>query len=91
MGKKDIASKSATTLDPRGVLHLLGRLDISELAEGHIKHPGDVLKKEQVATARIIRINAEQRQLGLSLKQVASDQYMASDLGLPEEMALATG
>ncbi len=70
---------------------LEGLIHISELAEGHIKHPGDVLKKEQVATARIIRINAEQRQLGLSLKQVASDQYMASDLGLPEEVALATG
>lgn len=61
---------------------LEGLIHISELAEGHVKHPSDVVQKDQVVVARIIRINAEQRQLGLSLKQVASTEFLASDLGL---------
>lgn len=66
------------------VYQLEGLIHISELAEGHIKHPSDVVQKDQIVTARIIRINADQRQLGLSIKKVASDQYLESDLGLAE-------
>lgn len=61
---------------------LEGLIHISEMAEGHVKHPSDVVQKEQTVVARIIRINAEQRQLGLSLKQVASSQFMANDLNI---------
>lgn len=69
---------------------LEGLIHISELAEGHIKHPGDVIQKDQVITVRIIRINADQRQLGLSIKKVTSGQYLASDLGLGEAVELET-
>ncbi|MCL4871005.1 MAG: S1 RNA-binding domain-containing protein [Anaerolineae bacterium] len=63
---------------------LEGLIHISELAEGHIKHPSDVVQKDQAVTVRIIRINPEQRQLGLSLKKATSQEYLEADLGLAE-------
>jgi small subunit ribosomal protein S1 len=64
---------------------LEGLIHISELSEDHVKHPKDVIQKGQVVAARIIRIDPDQRQLGLSLKQVASDRYMETDLARAEE------
>jgi small subunit ribosomal protein S1 len=63
---------------------LEGLIHISELSEDHVKHPKDVIQKAQVVTARIIRIDPEQRQLGLSIKQVASDRFMDADLGITD-------
>ena len=59
---------------------LEGLIHISELSEDHITHPREVVKPSQDVTVRIIRIDPEQRQLGLSIKQVASDKYMEADL-----------
>ncbi len=59
---------------------LEGLIHISELSENHVTHPRDVVKPEQEVTVRIIRIDPEQRQLGLSLKQVASDKFIEADL-----------
>ena len=64
---------------------LEGLVHISELAEEHVKHPGDVVEKGQEMTARIIRIDAEQRQIGLSLKQVMSDRFLDMDLALADQ------
>jgi small subunit ribosomal protein S1 len=64
---------------------LEGLIHISELSEDHVKHPKDIIEKGQVVAARIIRIDPDQRQLGLSLKQVASDRYMETDLARAEE------
>ena len=61
---------------------LEGLIHISELSDDHVKHPRDVVQKSQVVAARIIRVDPEQRQLGLSLKQVNSDQFMAADLAM---------
>lgn len=63
---------------------LEGLIHISELADSHVKHPRDVVEKAQTVTARIIRIDREQRQIGLSLKQVASEDYLEADLALAE-------
>lgn len=57
-----------------------GLIHISEMAQDRIKHPNQVVHRSQVVTARIIRIAPEQKQIGLSLKQVASDKYMDVDL-----------
>jgi small subunit ribosomal protein S1 len=65
---------------------LEGLIHISELSTDHVKHPGDVVQKGQSVTARIVRIDPEQRQLGLSLKRVPSDEYMLSDLALAESV-----
>ncbi len=59
---------------------LEGLIHISELSDEHINHPREVVKPTQEVTVRIIRIDPEQRQLGLSLKQVASAEYLETDL-----------
>ena len=59
---------------------LVGLIHISELSEEHVAHPRDVVKPGDSLTVRVIRVDPEQRQLGLSLKQVASDRYIESDL-----------
>lgn len=64
---------------------LEGLIHISELSADRVNHPRDIVQKGQVVTARIIRIDPEQRQLGLSLKQVSSDQYMEADLAMVEQ------
>lgn len=61
---------------------LEGLIHISELSDGHVEHPREVIKSSDNVTVRIIRIDPEQRQLGLSLKQVASAEYMEADLFL---------
>jgi small subunit ribosomal protein S1 len=61
---------------------LEGLIHVSELAEEHVEHPQDIVRKGQVVAARIIRIDPEQRQLGLSLKQVASPKFMEADLAM---------
>lgn len=59
---------------------LEGLIHISELSDNHISHAREVVKPQDQLTVRIIRIDADQRQLGLSLKQVASAEYMNMDL-----------
>jgi small subunit ribosomal protein S1 len=61
---------------------LEGLIHISELSENHIEHPREVVKSSENVMVRIIRIDPDQRQLGLSLKQVASAEYMEADLSL---------
>jgi small subunit ribosomal protein S1 len=65
---------------------LEGLIHISELSADHVKHPGDVVQKGQVVTARIVRVDPEQRQLGLSLKRAVSDEFMLSDLALADSV-----
>lgn len=61
---------------------LEGLVHISELSEDRIEHPREVVKPSQKVMVRIIRIDPEQRQLGLSLKEVTSDKYIESDLAM---------
>lgn len=61
---------------------LEGLIHISELAEEHVNHPRDVVKPEDVVTVRIIRVDSEQRQLGLSIKQVSSSKYLEADMAM---------
>ena len=59
---------------------LVGLIHISELSENHIENPHELLKPSQKVMVRIIRIDTEQRQLGLSLKQVSSDKFIEADM-----------
>jgi small subunit ribosomal protein S1 len=59
---------------------LVGLIHISELSENHIENPNEVVKPSQKVMVRIIRIDTEQRQLGLSLKQVSSEKYIEADM-----------
>lgn len=59
---------------------LEGLIHISELAEERVEHPREVIQTGDKVTVRVIRVDAGQRQLGLSLKQVTSAKYMEADL-----------
>jgi small subunit ribosomal protein S1 len=56
-----------------------GLIHISELAEGHIDHPKDVVAEGQNVTLRVVKVDAEKRRIGLSLKRVASSAYADTD------------
>jgi small subunit ribosomal protein S1 len=61
-----------------------GLVHISELSDGHIRTPDEVVKKGDELTARIIRIDSDAKQIGLSIKQVFSDKFMHLDLASAE-------
>ncbi len=64
---------------------LEGLIHISELSTQHVEHPKEVVKEGEEVTLRIIRIEPEQRRIGLSLRAVDSLAYADLDL----QMALA--
>ncbi len=56
-----------------------GLIHISELSDRRVEHPREVVSEEEVLTLRIIRIDAEHRRMGLSLKRVDSEEYLNDD------------
>lgn len=56
-----------------------GLIHISELSDNRIAHPKEVVKEGQVVTLRVIRVDAERRRIGLSLKKVDSPAYADID------------
>ena len=64
-----------------------GLIHISELSEGRINHPQDVVSEGQKHVMRIIRIDPKRRRMGLSLKRVADPEY--ADLDWQAELAEA--
>lgn len=61
---------------------LEGLIHISEMAEDRVEHPSDVVSVDDNVMVRIIRVDSEQRQLGLSLKQVSSEKFLEADLAM---------
>ncbi|MCL4535004.1 MAG: 30S ribosomal protein S1 [Bacteroidetes bacterium] len=55
-----------------------GLIHISELSEARIAHPKNVVKEGDVVTLRVLRIDPERRRIGLSLRQVTSEERTAS-------------
>jgi small subunit ribosomal protein S1 len=69
-----------------------GLIHISEISENRIEHPKEVLHEGEVVNLRVIRIDAEQRRIGLSLRKVDSAQFadldmksLTADFNQPEE------
>ncbi len=56
-----------------------GLIHVSELGEGRIPHPRNVVKEGDVLTLRVIRIDPAHRKLGLSLKQAQSEYVETRD------------
>lgn len=56
-----------------------GLIHISELSDDPIAHPKEVLREGDVVTLRIIRIDADRRRMGLSLKRVQEGEYVDLD------------
>ena len=56
-----------------------GLIHISELSERRISHPREMVEEGDLLTLRIVRIDADRRRLGLSLKRVDSEEYLDVD------------
>ncbi len=57
-----------------------GLIHISELADRRVTHPREVVSEGDELTLRIVKIDRDQRRLGLSLKQVDAKEYLEIDL-----------
>lgn len=64
-----------------------GLIHISELSNGRINHPSEIVQEGEKHVMRIIRIDARRRRMGLSLKRVADPAY--ADLDWRAELAEA--
>jgi small subunit ribosomal protein S1 len=62
-----------------GAEEIEGLIHISELADTRVVHPRDVVAVGDVLTLRIVKLDPDQRRLGLSVKQVDSADYAESD------------
>ncbi len=56
-----------------------GLIHISELSDGRVGHPKEVVREGEKHVMRIIRIDAERRRMGLSLRRVADPEYADQD------------
>jgi small subunit ribosomal protein S1 len=59
--------------------NLEGLVHISELSDRRIEHPKEVISEGEEITLRIIKIDADRRRIGLSLRKVESQQYSEMD------------
>ena len=68
-----------------------GLIHVSELTDGQISHPREVVKKGDHLLLRIIRIDARRKRLGLSLKRVLESEWAewAASLAEPDADAAA--
>lgn len=56
-----------------------GLIHISELADHRVTHPKDVVNEGDVLTLRVVKIDQDERRMGLSLKRVDSPDYLEGD------------
>jgi small subunit ribosomal protein S1 len=56
-----------------------GLIHISELADHRVNHPKEIVHEGDEVQVRIIRIDAQRRRVGLSLRQSAEDAYVELD------------
>jgi small subunit ribosomal protein S1 len=57
-----------------------GLIHISELSDGRIQHPKEVVQEGQTYALRVVKIEPDKRRIGLSLKEVGLSRYLESDL-----------
>jgi small subunit ribosomal protein S1 len=57
-----------------------GLIHISELSEGRVEHPREVVTEGETRPLRIIKIEEDRRRVGLSIRKVDSMQYGDIDL-----------
>ena len=68
-----------------------GLIHISEISDTRIEHPKERLKEGEVVALRIVRIDPDQRRIGLSLRKVDSGAYKDIDLANISLGELGTG
>lgn len=62
-----------------------GLIHISELADRRIQHPKEVVQEGDAVSLRVIRIDAQRRRLGLSLKRASAEYAEDIPVNVPEE------
>jgi small subunit ribosomal protein S1 len=62
-----------------GLEDIEGLIHITELSDTRIEHPKEVVQVGKSLALRVVKIDAETRRIGLSLRRVASAQYAAMD------------
>lgn len=67
-----------------GAEELEGLIHVSELADDRVENPRSVVQEGQTLTLRVVKIDAEKRRIGLSLKKVASSEFLESDWAAAE-------
>lgn len=63
-----------------------GLIHISELSQGHVEQPGEIVKEGDQIRARIIRIDPERKRLGLSLRGTDAEIPPDGEYEWPEEV-----
>ncbi len=84
-----IVNGTVTKLAPYGAFVNIGvgrdgLIHISEMAEGHINQPSDVVQEGQEIQVRIVKVNRKKRQIELSLKRL-EEQDIQIDVNEDEE------
>jgi ribosomal protein S1 len=64
-----------------------GMIHVSEMSEGYVSNPADMLHPGDEVTARVIEIDRQKRQIRLSLKQLAVEVIAEPDEDDSETMA----
>ncbi len=66
---------------------LEGLLHISELADHKVENPEDVVKVGEVIEVKVLRVDADERKIGLSRKRVEWAEEAEAEAGQPERPA----
>jgi small subunit ribosomal protein S1 len=69
---------------------LEGLIHVSEISDGPVTDPRAILREGEVVRARIVRIDAAARRLGLSLREAPTPESGRPE-GRPEPEAIAAG
>ena len=56
-----------------------GLIHISEMADYRISHPKEIVQEDDVVQVRIIKVDPQNRRVGLSLRQATEDSYVEMD------------
>ena len=56
-----------------------GLIHVSELDDGHVVHPRDVIQPGQAVTLRVIGVDGSRHRMALSLKRVVQGEYLEQD------------
>jgi|GEM_PF-492434 small subunit ribosomal protein S1 len=63
-----------------GADNIEGLIHISELSDERVEDPKEVVKKGDLLTLRVLRVDIAEKRLGLSLRKVFSTEYLDQDL-----------
>ncbi len=87
-----IVEGTITQLAPFGAFACIedgieGLIHISELSEGHVQHPRDVVKEGETIHVRVIRIDPARRRIGLSCKLTDGDDPSQESAPAPDPLS----